>query len=57
MNAEKQPRVLVIDDEEDMRDILSRILGGLGCEVSCAASAEEAVKTFLSGPFDGPAPR
>jgi len=52
MNAEKQPRVLVIDDEEDMREVLSRMLGGLGCEVSCAASAEEAVKAFLAVPFD-----
>jgi len=41
MNTEKQPRVLVIDDEEDMREVLSRMIGALGCEVSCAASAEE----------------
>ena len=52
MNTEKARRVLVIDDEEDIRDILSRMLGALGCEVSCAASAEEAVKAFISGPFD-----
>lgn len=52
MSTEKAPRVLVIDDEEDMREVLSRMLGALGCEVSCAASAEEAVKTFISGSFD-----
>ncbi len=52
MNAERQPRVLVIDDEEDMREVLSRMLGALGCDVSCAASAEDAVKVFISGSFD-----
>jgi CheY-like chemotaxis protein len=46
------PRVLVIDDEEEMREVLSRMLASLGCDPVSAASAEEAVGAFVKGTFD-----
>jgi CheY-like chemotaxis protein len=47
-----KPRVLVVDDEADIREVMERLLVSLGCEVVTASSADEAVKAFLSGPFD-----
>ena len=47
------PRVLVVDDDPDYTLLVVEVLEeGLGCEVTCASNAEEAVKTFLSGAFD-----
>ena len=52
MNTEKARRVLVIDDEDDLRSVMSRMLTSMGCEVTCASGAEEAVAAFLTGKFD-----
>jgi len=52
MSQEGRPRVLVVDDEADIRDIMSRILTEMGCEVTCASSADEAVAAFVKGTFD-----
>lgn len=41
-------RILVVDDEEDLREILRFNLEAEGFEVETAASAEEALSTFLS---------
>lgn len=40
----KKPRILVVDDEEDIRDILKTILTEEGCEVIEACDGNEALK-------------
>ena len=52
MNSAKAPRILVIDDEEDIRETMERMLTSFGCEVTCASNGEEAVAAYLAGPFD-----
>ena len=44
-------RILVVDDEEDLREILRFNLEAEGFEVETAASAEEALSTFLLSPL------
>ena len=44
-------RILVVDDEEDLREILRFNLEAEGFEVETAASAEEALSTFHLSPF------
>src|SRR5882672_2544203 len=39
-------RILVVDDEEDSRDLVTAILTRCGSEVRCCESAAEAIKTF-----------
>jgi CheY-like chemotaxis protein len=39
-------RVLVVDDEEDARDLLAAVLGRCGAEVLTASSAGEALVAF-----------
>ena len=39
-------RVLVVDDDEDARDLLAWLLGSRGAEVSLASSAEEGRSQF-----------
>ena len=43
----KKFRLLLVDDEEDLREILTFNLAGEGYQVSTAANAEEALKTPL----------
>ena len=45
-------RVLVIDDVENIRATLTVCLEQIGCEVSAAASAEEALAQCRRGPFE-----
>ena len=45
-------RVLVVDDEESMRHVLSVILREAGYEVSVAADGEEALKLIREQPFE-----
>lgn len=45
-------RILVADDEEEIRDLLEFDLAGSGYEVVTAKDGEEALKTALSGNFD-----
>ncbi|MBG0818585.1 two-component system response regulator [Planomonospora sp. ID82291] len=47
-----QPRVLVIEDEEDVRDLLRRHLNGLGCQVRTAESGEAGLTLAVSDPPD-----
>jgi PAS domain S-box-containing protein len=54
---ERQPgldgvRVLVVDDQEDSRRLLSHILGDSAANVETAASAEEAMELLRRGRFD-----
>ena len=50
---EHKPRVLVVDDEEFVRDLLGEILESEGCEVDLAESGAEALVLFQNKHFDG----
>jgi signal transduction histidine kinase/FixJ family two-component response regulator len=39
-------RVLVVDDDQDARELLRRLLADQGCEVVCASSAERALQAL-----------
>lgn len=41
-----QRRVLVIDDEEEVRNVTSRVLKHLGYEVTLAAGGDQGIKEF-----------
>jgi CheY-like chemotaxis protein len=45
------PRVLVVDDEPDLLQIVVEILARAGYEVTCARSGEDAVRCLTSGRF------
>ena len=47
MDKKKKFRLLLVDDEEDLREILTFNLAGEGYQVSTAANAEEALKMPL----------
>jgi len=52
-NYKKQKkRVLVVDDEEGMRQILTEYLNEFGYEVVCAVNGREAMQKYKSGHFD-----
>ncbi len=51
-SPEREVEVLVIDDEEDVRDTLSDILSETGYTVMKAASGEEGLKIFRERKFD-----
>jgi signal transduction histidine kinase/ActR/RegA family two-component response regulator len=48
----RQARILVIDDEDSVRDILSRMLKTKGHQVVVASNGEEGIERFRSQPFD-----
>lgn len=50
--AAKQPRILVIDDEKNIRTTLSVCLESIGCEVTAVGSAELAVAAVAQHSFD-----
>lgn len=45
-------KVLVVDDHEINRRVVSLIVGAAGAEVTCAATAAEAMECLASRPFD-----
>lgn len=45
-------RILVVDDEKDIRNVFSKILSILGYEVVVASSGTEGLNLFLRSPFD-----
>src|SRR5258708_11112196 len=45
-------RVLIVDDERNIRKTLSIVLQGLGCEVTETGSADAAVEALERSPFD-----
>jgi signal transduction histidine kinase/ActR/RegA family two-component response regulator len=48
----RQARILVIDDEDSVRDVLSRILKTKGHQVVVASNGEEGIERFRSELFD-----
>jgi signal transduction histidine kinase/ActR/RegA family two-component response regulator len=48
----RQARILVIDDDDSVRDILSRMLKTKGHQVVVASNGEEGIERFRSEPFD-----
>lgn len=47
-----QPRLLIVDDEDFVRDLLQEILEGEDCDVQLAASGGEALEMFQEFQFD-----
>ncbi|MGE4158904.1 MAG: response regulator [Planctomycetota bacterium] len=50
--AQVQPRILVVDDEEDILELVAFHLRKEGCEVSTAVSGEEALESADDSPPD-----
>ena len=50
--ATTTPRLLVVDDEDFVRDLLKEMLEGEDCEVQLAASGNEALSMFRESKFD-----
>ncbi len=48
-----QTRILVVDDEDFVRELLKEILEIEGCKVSLAANGTEALELFSASQFDG----
>ena len=48
----RRARILVIDDEDSVRDILSRMLKTKGHKVVVAPNGEEGIERFRTEPFD-----
>jgi signal transduction histidine kinase/CheY-like chemotaxis protein len=48
-----QTRILVVDDEDFVRELLKEILESDGCKVSLAANGTEALELFEETQFDG----
>jgi CheY-like chemotaxis protein len=51
MNTGSQ-KILVVDDDDAVRDIVSKMLCRLGFDVSSADSAESGLALFLKNKFD-----
>ncbi len=51
MNVNKNTRVLVVDDEESLRGIVTQVLSEDGHDVTEASSAEEALEIFQKGSY------
>jgi NtrC-family two-component system response regulator AlgB len=47
-----RPRVLVVDDEKNIRTTLSLCLDGMGCEAVAVANSRSALQEVERGPFD-----
>ena len=52
MNATNQPRILIVDDDETVRSMLTRMLGRNGYECASAENGAEARKALAGGQFD-----
>jgi CheY-like chemotaxis protein len=45
-----RPRVLLLEDDEDIRDLLSRLLESYGCDAALASTREEVEAFLQAGP-------
>lgn len=52
MGKNTKGRVLVVDDEDDLRVLLSQQINSAGYDVSTAADGEEAINTIKKNSFD-----
>lgn len=52
VNKRNIPRVLVVDDEPDIREMIERVLLRMGLEVVQAANVQDALQKLDSAPFD-----
>ncbi|MBP7866589.1 MAG: PAS domain S-box protein [Acidobacteria bacterium] len=50
LRAPRSGRVLLVDDEDSIREFAARMLAAQGFEVVCASNGLEALKTFREGP-------
>lgn len=50
--SESHERILVVDDEENVRVLFSRILQKEGYQVECASSGSEAIEKLANNSFD-----
>jgi DNA-binding NtrC family response regulator len=50
--TESHERILVVDDEEHVRILFSRVLQKEGYEVECASSGSEAIEKLAKSSFD-----
>jgi DNA-binding NtrC family response regulator len=48
----RKKRVLVVDDEENIREILTEYLNDIGYSVTCAVNGQEALQIYSGGHFD-----
>ncbi|MBI4471690.1 MAG: response regulator, partial [Acidobacteria bacterium] len=48
----KRARILIVDDERSLRELLEIFLKKEGFDVSSATSAEEALRQFKNADFD-----
>jgi two-component system response regulator PilR (NtrC family) len=48
----RSKHILVVDDEESIRELLAEYLSNCGYEVTCAASGQEALSYYKSSRFD-----
>ncbi len=48
----KQPHILIVDDEENLRHMLSVMLDKQGYQVSCAANGEQALARLATDSYD-----
>jgi CheY-like chemotaxis protein len=46
------PRILIIEDDEEIRDLLESLLTRQGYEVATAANGKQGVAEFQAAPFD-----
>ena len=47
-----EPHLLIVDDDREIRDLLSRFLGKHGFRVSAAADGRDMLRQFEAGRFD-----
>jgi putative two-component system response regulator len=52
MTTTSKPRILIVDDDETVRSMLTRMLGRHGYECESAANGAEAREALASAPFD-----
>ena len=52
MSTTNQPRILIVDDDETVRSMLTRMLGRHGYECESAGNGAEAREALSSAPFD-----
>lgn len=50
--ATTRPRILLVDDEADVQDVVAELLTGVGYDVDAVASGEDALDAVACCPYD-----